>query len=133
MKENGHKMKKINMDDRIEVCEAHIVHQDLVDKAKKDKPSDEMIDDLSNLFKVLGDQTRIKIIYSLIDSEMCVCDIAETIAMTQSAVSHQLRVLKQARLVKFRKEGKTVFYSLDDKHINMIFDCGLSHIKEIYY
>lgn len=133
MKTVNDKAEKIDVDDTIEACQAHIVHQNLVDKAIKDKPSDEMIDDLSNLFKVLGDQTRIKIIYSLIENEVCVCDIAETISMTQSAVSHQLRVLKQARLVKFRKEGKTVFYSLDDEHVNKIFDFGLSHIKEMYY
>ena len=75
---------------------------------------------------------RIKIIFILFKEEMCVCDIAELVGMTQSAISHQLRVLKQARLVKFRKEGKTVFYSLDDDHITKIFDYGLHHIEEMY-
>ena len=87
--------------------------------------------DLAELFKVLGDQTRIKIIFILFKEEMCVCDIAELVGMTQSAISHQLRVLKQARLVKFRKEGKTVFYSLDDDHITKIFDYGL-HLSLIH-
>ena len=132
MKTVNDKAEKIDVDDTIEACQAHIVHQNLVDKAIKDKPSDEMIDDLSNLFKVLGDQTRIKIIYSLIENEMCVCDIADLLDMTHSSISHQLRVLKQARLVKFRKEGKTVFYSLDDCHISQIFSCGLEHIEERY-
>ena len=85
------------------------------------------------LFKVFGDVTRVKIIYALLESEMCVCDIASLLDMTQSAISHQLRVLKKARLVKFRKEGKTVFYSLDDQHIDKIFSFGLDHIKEMYY
>ena len=95
-------------------------------------PEDEKLYDLAELFKVFGDTTRIKIIYALFEEEMCVCDIADLLNMTQSAISHQLRVLKQARLVKFRKEGKVVYYSLDDNHINQIFNCGLCHIEEIY-
>ena len=93
---------------------------------------DEKLYDLADLFKVFGDTTRIKIIYALFEEEMCVCDIADLLNMTQSAISHQLRVLKQARLVKFRKEGKTVYYSLDDNHVNQIFNCGLCHIEETY-
>ena len=89
-------------------------------------------EDLAELFKVFGDTTRIKILYALFSKEMCVCDIADLLGMTHSAISHQLRVLKQARLVKFRKEGKVVYYSLDDSHISQIFDCGLSHIQETY-
>lgn len=120
-------------DDKIEICELNCVNEKLVEKLKKNIPSSEMLEDLSELFKVLGDATRIKIIYAISENEMCVCDIAEFLGMTQSAISHQLRVLKRARLVKFRKEGKTVYYSLDDEHINTIFDCGLTHIKEMYY
>ena len=82
------------------------------------------------LFKVFGDTTRVKIISGLFEAEMCVCDIAELLHMTQSAISHQLRVLRQARLVKHRKEGKVVFYSLDDEHIKNIFNQGLEHILE---
>ena len=93
---------------------------------------DEKLYDLADLFKVFGDTTRIKIIYALFEEEMCVCDIADLLNMTQSAISHQLRVLKQARLVKFRKEGKTVYYSLDDNHVNQIFNCGVCHIEETY-
>lgn len=113
-------------------CDLIHVHDDLVSKAKKHMPKDEMLYDLAELFKVFGDSTRIKILWALFESEMCVCDIAEVLNMSLSAVSHQLRILKQARLVKFRKEGKNVFYSLDDDHISSIFDVGLKHIGENY-
>ncbi len=91
---------------------------------------DETLYDLADLFKVLGDTTRIKILCALFQAEMCVCDISALLGMTQSAISHQLRVLKQARLVKYRKEGKVVYYSLDDEHVESIFDKGLIHISE---
>ncbi len=117
----------------IEVCQGHCLHDEVLNEAREEEPSDEMLADLADLFKVFGDSTRIKIIYALFEREMCVCDIAELLGMTQSAISHQLRVLKNSRLVKFKKEGKTVYYSLDDEHVNRIFDCGLSHIKEKYY
>ncbi|PKM56023.1 MAG: transcriptional regulator [Firmicutes bacterium HGW-Firmicutes-5] len=93
-------------------------------------PSEENLYDLAELFKVFGDTTRIKILWALVESEMCVCDIAVLLNMTHSAISHQLRVLKQARLVKKRKAGKVVFYSLDDGHVKQIFDQGLIHINE---
>ena len=93
-------------------------------------PQEEKLYDLAELFKVFGDTTRVKIISALFEAEMCVCDIAELLGMTQSAISHQLRVLRQARLVKHRKEGKVVFYSLDDEHIKSIFNQGLEHILE---
>lgn len=120
------------MIEQIKSCECNDIHEDLIIEAKNSMPEEEMLYDLAELFKVFGDTTRIKILYALFSSEMCVCDIADLLGMTHSAISHQLRVLKQARLVKFRKEGKTVFYSLDDNHINQIFDCGLCHIKETY-
>lgn len=113
-------------------CECTCVHEKIIGKVKDKMPEDEKLYDLADLFKVFGDTTRIKIIYALFEEEMCVCDIAELLNMTQSAISHQLRVLKQARLVKFRKEGKIVYYSLDDNHINQIFNCGLCHIEETY-
>ncbi|MBC5997846.1 transcriptional regulator [Romboutsia ilealis] len=116
----------------INTCECNDIHEDIVTETKNKMPEDEMLYDLAELFKVFGDTTRIKILYALFSNEMCVCDIANLLNMTQSAISHQLRVLKQARLVKFRKEGKTVYYSLDDSHISQIFDCGLNHIQEIY-
>nr|WP_330410831.1 metalloregulator ArsR/SmtB family transcription factor [Lachnotalea glycerini] len=93
-------------------------------------PSDEMLIDLADFFKVFGDTTRIKILYVLFQSEMCVCDIANLLNMTQSAISHQLRTLKQMQLVKFRREGKTVFYSLSDGHIKTIINQGMEHICE---
>ena len=119
-------------DENIVECECKHDHEDIVQKIKGDMPGEEMLLDLAELFKVFGDQTRIKIIFILFKEEMCVCDIANALGMTQSAISHQLRVLKQARLVKFRKVGKTVFYSLDDEHISQIFACGLHHIEEMY-
>ena len=125
-------LKKLT-DDNIEVCQDYCIHEDRIEAVKKDKPTEEMVYDLAELFKVFGDVTRVKIIYALLEREMCVCDIANLLEMTQSAISHQLRVLKKARLVKFRKEGKTVFYSLDDSHIDKIFSFGLDHIKEMYY
>ena len=93
-------------------------------------PTEEKLYDLAELFKVFGDTTRICILYELFDKEMCVGDIADTLHMTQSAISHQLRVLKQNRLVKFRKEGKTVFYSLDDDHVRSVIEMGLEHVME---
>ncbi len=120
------------MNDTIKGCESCFIHEDVVGKVKNEMPEDEKLYDLAELFKVFGDTTRIKIIYALFQEEMCVCDIADLLNMTQSAISHQLRVLKQARLVKFRKEGKVVYYSLDDNHINQIFNCGLCHIEETY-
>lgn len=111
-------------------CECDMVHEEVVNNVRKNMPPEESLYDLAELFKVFGDTTRIKILYALFASEMCVCDIAKLLNMTQSAISHQLRVLKQARLVKHRKEGKTVFYLLDDEHIKHIFDQGLVHINE---
>lgn len=93
-------------------------------------PREELLYDLAELFKVFGDTTRIKILCALFEAEMCVCDIAALLGMNQSAISHQLRVLKQARLVKYRKDGKVVYYSLDDEHVKHIFGQGLVHINE---
>ncbi|MCH5265740.1 MAG: helix-turn-helix transcriptional regulator [Lachnospiraceae bacterium] len=94
-------------------------------------PTEEQLYDLAELFKVFGDSTRIRILYELFDKEMCVGDIAGALNMTQSAISHQLRVLKQSRLVKFRREGKTVFYSLDDAHVRSVIEMGLEHVLEM--
>jgi len=114
----------------IEKCSCTVVHEEVVNKVKELMPKEEVLYDVAELFKVLGDTTRIKIICALFESEMCVCDLAAVLSMSQSAVSHQLRVLKAARLVKYRKEGKIVYYSLDDDHVKMIFDLGLLHINE---
>ena len=113
-----------------ECCEVYRVHQDIVDAVRKSMPDEDLICDLGELYKVFGDSTRIKILYVLFQSEMCVCDIAEVLNMTQSAISHQLRVLKQARLVKYRRDGKTVFYSLSDDHIKHIFKQAFEHVME---
>jgi DNA-binding transcriptional ArsR family regulator len=111
-------------------CELMHVHEDIVDKVKDEMPDIEKLYDLAEFFKVFGDCTRIRILQLLFQSEMCVCDIATLLGAGQSAVSHQLRLLKQMRLVKFRKEGKTVFYSLADDHIKTIMDQGMEHINE---
>ncbi|TYQ12825.1 UNVERIFIED_CONTAM: ArsR family transcriptional regulator [Acetivibrio alkalicellulosi] len=113
-----------------EKCDCNIIHEDVVNRVKKGMPKEELLYDLADFFKVFGDTTRIKIIYALLTCEMCVCDIASLLNMSQSSISHQLRVLKQARLVKFRRDGKVVYYSLDDGHIKQIFDQGLLHITE---
>ena len=113
-----------NNERKIENCNGNIIHEDIVVRVE------ETLYDLAELFKVFGDSTRIKIICSLFESEMCVCDLSCLLNMTQSAISHQLRVLKSARLVKFRREGKVVYYSLDDEHIKHIYDAGLNHISE---
>ncbi|EKQ54336.1 MULTISPECIES: metalloregulator ArsR/SmtB family transcription factor [unclassified Clostridium] len=114
----------------IENCRCTIIHEDVVNKVKECIPQEEALYDLADLFKVLGDSTRIKVLCVLFQAEMCVCDIAALLSMTHSAISHQLRVLKQARLVKYRKEGKVVYYSLDDEHVKSIFDQGMIHIAE---
>ncbi|MEG2378250.1 MAG: metalloregulator ArsR/SmtB family transcription factor, partial [Clostridia bacterium] len=111
-------------------CDEVLVHNEVIKKVSAIMPCDETLADLADLFKVFADSTRVKILYALFESEMCVCDIAELIGMTQSAVSHQLRTLKQARLVKNRRNGKSVLYSLDDEHIHMIFNQALTHISE---
>ena len=119
-----------NNERKIESCNGNIIHEDIVVGVKDQLPAEETLYDLAELFKVFGDTTRIKIICALFESEMCVCDLSCLLNMTQSAISHQLRVLKSARLVKFRREGKVVYYSLDDEHIKHIYDAGLNHISE---
>lgn len=115
---------------KIERCSCTVIHEDIVNEVKKSIPEEETLYDLADLFKIFGDTTRIKILCALFQAEMCVCDIAALLGMTQSSISHQLRVLKQSRLVKFRKEGKVVYYSLEDEHVKRIFDQGLLHISE---
>lgn len=119
-----------NNERKIENCNVNIIHEDIVVRVKDKLPAEETLYDLAELFKVFGDTTRIKIICALFESEMCVCDLSCLLNMTQSAISHQLRVLKSARLVKFRREGKVVYYSLDDEHIKHIYDAGLNHLSE---
>ena len=111
-------------------CGENETHQALLSQVSAGMPEEEMLYDLAELYKVFGDSTRIKILYALFESELCVCDIAGVLSMTQSAISHQLRVLKQAKLVKFRREGKTVFYSLSDDHVRTIIGMGMDHLCE---
>lgn len=105
-------------------------HDALIESVNESMPDEEMLYDLAELYKVFGDSTRIKILYALFEAEMCVCDIAQLLGMTQSAISHQLRVLKANKLVKFRREGKTVFYALADNHVRTIIDMGMEHLCE---
>lgn len=113
-----------------ECCEVQMIHEEVVNTVKEKLPKEEILYDLADLFKVFGDGTRIKILCALFESELCVCDIAALLNMTHSAISHQLRVLKAAKLVKNRKVGKIVYYSLADDHVQHIFDQGLAHVTE---
>lgn len=113
-----------------EGCDYIHVHEDIVAQVNRNMPDEGILYDLAELFKIFGDSTRIKILYVLFESEMCVCDIAQLLGMTQSAISHQLRALKQSKLVKYRREGKTVFYSLADGHVRTILDQGMEHVCE---
>ena len=114
----------------IEKCDGICVHEDRLKVVEDTMPDENTLYDLAELFKVFGDSTRIRILYVLFESEVCVCDMAQTLGMTQSAVSHQLRILKANRLVKSRREGKSVFYSLADDHVRSIIDQGTEHITE---
>ena len=111
-------------------CQCREMHPERMQKAMGEFPTSEDLFSLADLFKIFADGTRIRILYVLYDTELCVCDIAEVLGMTISAISHQLRILKQARLVKYRKEGKTVYYSLADDHIHTILAEGMDHIQE---
>ena len=114
----------------MECCDCTQVHDDIVSEVTSQLPDDEILYDLAELFKVFGDSTRIKILYALSERELCVCDISELLGVSQTAISHQLRVLKGAKLVKYRREGKNVFYSLDDDHVRSIINQGMEHVEE---
>lgn len=111
-------------------CEVHEIHQDLLEIVKKTMPDETELYDLAELFKIFGDSTRIRILFVLFEAEVCVCDLAQVLNMTQSAVSHQLKILKQNKLVKSRREGKSIFYSLADDHVRTIIAQGQEHIEE---
>ena len=114
----------------VERCDFIHAHEDIIRKVNARMPEDEHLYDLAELFKLFGDCTRIKILYVLFESEMCVCDLAQLLGMTQSAISHQLRALKQSKLIKSRRDGKTIFYSLADSHVRTIINQGMEHIAE---
>jgi ArsR family transcriptional regulator len=130
MNNNSYVRKKENMSEKLQKCAGEHHHTDLVDNITANMPDESILCDLAEFFKVFADSTRIKILYALSARELCVCDIWQSLGLTQSAVSHQLRILKQMRLVKYRKEGKTIYYSLDDAHIQSILDGGLEHVME---
>ncbi len=111
-----------------EKCEFLFVHEETVKKVRETMPEEDTLYDLAEFFKIFGDSTRIRILYALFENELCVCDMAGLLGLTQTAVSHQLRILKANKLVKARREGKTVFYSLDDCHVHDILDLGMEHL-----
>ena len=111
-------------------CQCNTVHEDVVEAVKAKLPDEALLFDLADFFKVFGDSTRIRILWALSEAEMCVCDMAQLLGITESAISHQLRTLRQTKLVKYRKDGKNVFYSLDDEHIKLILQIGLEHNME---
>lgn len=125
-------IKDVRSIDKIndEKCEVTLIHEDNVKKAINELPNDELIADLSDMFKIFGDQTRVKILMALESGELCVCDIAAVMNMSQSAISHQLRVLKQSNIVKTRRQGKVVYYSISDDHVKEIFDIAIVHVQE---
>jgi len=123
-------MKGVFMINDIPHCEFMHAHPDTIEKITANMPDDDTLIDVAELFKVFGDSTRIKILSALSGGELCVCDISTAVGMTSSAVSHQLKILKNAELVSFRREGKTVFYSLADGHVNTILEQGFEHINE---
>lgn len=120
-------------EDNTSCCEIHgdtQPHESVVEKVRGLLPCDEVLYDLAELYKIFGDSTRVKILYALLESELCVCELGEVLGITQSAVSHQLRTLKQSKLVKFRREGKTIYYALSDEHVFRILNQGMEHISE---
>ena len=118
------------IDNKIECCQEHHHHDELLKAVNEKMPEETELYDLAELFKVFGDSTRIKILFVLFESEVCVCDLAEELNVTQSAISHQLKILKQSKLVKSRRDGKSVIYSLADSHVYNIIAQGLEHVKE---
>lgn len=112
------------------VCSFLVAHPDAIARVRQTLPEDDTLLDVSELFKVLGDSTRCKILFVLLVSEMCVCDLSQLLGMSVSAVSHQLRILRQAQLVRYRREGKTVFYALADEHVRTLLSQGMEHVQE---
>jgi DNA-binding transcriptional ArsR family regulator len=117
-------------ENELDQCDCLVIHEDVIAKVRQLMPDDETLMELADLFKMFGDSTRVRIMSALISNEMCVCDIAALLAMTKSAISHQLRSLRQTKLVKTRRDGKTVYYSLNDDHVATIFAQGLDHVCE---
>ena len=119
-----------NINEQIECCDCNEIHEDLLKIVNDTMPEETELYDIAELFKVFGDSTRIRILFVLFEAEVCVCDLAKVLNMTQSAISHQLRILKANKLVNSRREGKSVFYSLADGHVRTIIAQGREHIEE---
>lgn len=117
-------------ENELECCDSVEVHEELLSIVNETMPDETQLYDLAELFKVFGDSTRIRILFVLFEAEVCVCDLAQALNMTQSAISHQLKILKQNKLVKSRREGKSIFYSLADDHVRTIIAQGCEHIEE---
>ncbi len=117
----------------LDVCDETCVHRELVEQINAQMPGDEELYDLAEFYKIFGDSTRIRILFTLFKSPLCVCDLAEALDMKQPAVSYQLKILKQARLVKSRREGRTVYYSLSDDHVSGIIELGREHLAELHH
>lgn len=115
---------------RLEICDCNVIHEDVVARVREQMPEEEPIYEVADLFKVFGDSTRARIICALSISELCVCDLSALLDLSQSAISHQLRTLKQARIVRNRRSGKVVYYSLDDDHIKALFGVAFEHVME---
>ena len=111
------------------VCDCNIIHKEIVEKTKKNMLEEDTLNKLAEFFKIVGDTTRVKILFALDQNEMCVCDIANVLEMTKSSISHQLGTLRRSGIVKCRKLGKEVFYSLDDEHVKQVFEIGVEHIE----
>jgi ArsR family transcriptional regulator len=120
----------MNHTERLPLCSCEITHQDAIEKARKEMPQEKTLCKAAELFKVFGDNTRIHILSALHAGELCVCDISALLNMTLSAVSHQLRILRQSNLVRYRKKGKEVFYSLNDSHVEQILALATEHVNE---
>ena len=113
----------------IEICDCNMIHEAIVNQTKEKMLDNDFINEISLFFKILGDNTRVKILFALDNNEMCVCDIANVLNMTKSSISHQLSFLKQNNIVKCNRIGKEVYYSLDDEHVKEVFEVAISHIK----
>ncbi|MBM7582525.1 ArsR family transcriptional regulator [Caldicoprobacter guelmensis] len=116
--------------EKIDICSDYIIHQDTLNDIYKKALSEDVVNDLAEFFKVFGDPTRLRILHALSVAEMCVCDLCEFLGMNQSAVSHQLKILRHSRLIKYHREGRNVYYSLDDEHIGQIMKVGLQYLME---
>lgn len=111
------------------VCDCNVIHQDVVENTNQNMPEEDIFNKLAEFFKIIGDTTRVKILFALDQNEMCVCDIANVLGMSKSSISHQLGTLRRSGIVKCRKSGKEVFYMLDDEHIKEVFEIGIEHIE----